>query len=155
MPFDALRKQSRELVGGTADASDDAKVVAVGLLNCYMGSDLVELNGMPLTMTLKPGENPVATPIVRALASRTAMVPNRRHEVVRLSDLDRQLVPLLDGSNDRKQLAEKLAEVTQSGLLNIQKDGAPLTDANEIREAIGSVLDQALTNIAKMGILVK
>ena len=155
VPFDALRKQARELVGGTADATEDAKVVAVGLLNCYMGSDLVELHGMPITMALQPAENPVAMPIVRALAARTAMVPNRRHEVVRLSDLDRQLVPMLDGSNDRKQLADKLTEVAKSGQLNIQKDGNPLTDAGEIRDAIGSVMDQALINVGKMGVLVK
>ena len=159
VPFDVLRKRARELVGGDAadarQAAEDTKTVAVGLLNCYMGSDLVELHGMPLTFATDPGERPEATALARTLAARSAMVPNRRHEVVRLSDLDRQLVPLMDGSHDRNQIADRLTEVAKQGLLNIQKDGAALTDAGEIRDAIGSVLDQALVNVAKLGILVK
>ena len=154
VPFESLRKQAREQVSG-ADSGDDTKTVGVGLLNCYMGSDLVELHGMPITFATQPSDKPVATQLARALSARSPMVPNRRHEVVRLSDLDRQLVPLLDGNHDRDQLADKLAEIAQSGLLNIQKDGQQLTEAGEIREVIGTVLDQALTNIGKMGILVK
>ena len=159
VPFDALRKQARELLGGgTGDErqmAEDTVTIAVGLLNCYMGSDLVELHGMPITFVRTPGDKPVAMPLARAQAVRGPMVTNRRHEVVRLNDLDRQLVPLLDGAHDRAMIADKLTVVAQAGALSIQKDGQPLTDDVQIKAALGSVLDQALANVAKMALLVQ
>ena len=159
LPFDVLRRQARELLGGDTggpeQAADDTVTIAVGLLNCYMGSDLVELHGMPVTIVRQPGDRPVATPLARVQAARGAMVTNRRHEVVRLNDLDRQLVPLLDGTNDRGAIADKLTVVAQSGGLSIQKDNQKLEDPAQIRAALGSVLEQALGNVAKMALLVQ
>ncbi len=160
VPFDHLRKQARELLGG-ADATDpkviadDTSTIAIGLLNCYMGSDLVELHGMPITFVKTPGEKPVADPLAREQAAHSPMVTNRRHEVVKLNDLDRHLLPLLDGAHDRPAIVEKLAVVAQSGALNIQKDGLTLYDGAEIQGALLSVIDQALENVARMALLVK
>ena len=159
VPFDVLRKQAREVIGGDAadpkTIAEDTQVVAVGLLNCYMGSDLVELHGMPITFARQAGERPTALPIARVQAARGLAVTNRRHEVVRLNDLDKHLVPLLDGSNDRTTLIDKLTVVAQSGSLNVQKDGLTLYDAKEIRTALTSIMDQALANVARMALLVK
>ena len=160
VPFDVLRKQAREVIGGADPAdpktvAEDTQVVAVGLLNCYMGSDLVELHGMPVTFARQASERPVALPIARVQAQRGLAVTNRRHEVVRLNDLDKHLIPLLDGTNDRATLIDKLAGVAQSGALNVQKDGLTLYDPTEIRGALSSIIDQALANVARMALLVK
>ena len=158
VPFDVLRKQARELLGdASADpkqAGEDTITVAIGLLNCYMGSDLVELYGMPITFAKTVGEKPTAVGLARVQAKRGHAVANRRHEVVRLNDLDRHLVPLLDGQHDRAAILDALVEVAKGGALNIQKDGLPLYDADEIRTALDSVMDQALGNVAKMALLV-
>jgi len=82
-------------------------------------------------------------------------VTNRRHEVVRLNDLDKHLVPLLDGTNDRATLVEKLTAVALTGSLNVQRDGLTLYDAGEITTALTSVIDQALANVARMALLVE
>jgi methyltransferase-like protein/cyclopropane fatty-acyl-phospholipid synthase-like methyltransferase len=159
IPFDQLRKQARERIGG-ADINDpkviadDTQVIAVGLLNCYMGSDLVELHGMPITFARQPGVKPTAFPLARVQASRGPVVTNRRHEVVRLNDLDRHLVPMLDGTNDRAALIEKLTAIAQGGQLNVQKDNMTIYDPNEIKQALTSVMDQALLNVARMALLV-
>jgi methyltransferase-like protein len=163
VPFDQLRKAAREKIGGadTADpktVAEDTALIAVGLLNCYMSSDLVELHGMPLTFLRKPGDKPTALMWSRMQASQAtpgkqAIVTNRRHEVIRLNDLDRHLIPLLDGSNDRAGIAEKLTAVAQRGEMNVQKDGAVLTDPKDVKLAITSILDQALQNVANQGLL--
>lgn len=160
VPFDVLRKQARELVGG-ADPTDakviaeDTQTLAIGLLNCYMGSDLVELHGMPINFTRVPGEKPAVLPLARIQADRGPTVTNRRHEVVRLNDLDKHLVPLLDGTNDRAAIVDKLTAVAQTGALNVQKDGLTIYDPKEIKQALSSVIDQALSNVARMAILVQ
>lgn len=159
VPFDQVRKQARELIGGDAtdpkQIAEDTQVLAVGLLNCYMGSDLVELHGAPITFARVAGPKPVAIALARYQAGRGAVVTNRRHEVVRLNDLDKHLVPLLDGTNDRAALVEKLTAVALTGALNVQRDGLTLYDAGEITKALTSVIDQALANVARMALLVE
>lgn len=159
VPFDLLRKQAREAIGG-GDPTDpkliaeDTQVLAVGLLNCYMGSDLIELHGMPVTFLRTAGDKPTVLPLARAQAAKAPVVTNRRHEVVRLNDLDRHLVPLLDGTNDKAALADKLAKVAATGQLNVQKDGLTIYEPKEVHTALTSIMDQALANVARMALLV-
>ncbi|HET6574632.1 MAG TPA: class I SAM-dependent methyltransferase [Fimbriiglobus sp.] len=160
VPFDLLRKQARELIGGGDPAlpkviAEDTQTLAVGLLNCYMGSDLVELHGMPITFARQAGPTPVVLPLARWQAQRGVFATNRRHEVVRLNDLDKHLVPMLDGTNDRTALVEKLAQAAQTGALNVQKDGMTLYDPEAVRAALTSVIDPALANVARLALLVQ
>ena len=159
IPFDLLRKQARELVGGDDQNSprvtaEDSQLVAVGLLNCYMSSDLIELYGMPITFARSAGAYPMALALARIHAAKTGIIANRRHEVVKLNELDRQLIPLLDGSNDRAALVTKLTEASLAGAITVRQHDAPLTDPVQIRAALETILDAALGNVARMGILV-
>ena len=157
IPFDLLRQQSRERVGGMTNdpkqVAEDTQVIAVGLLNCYMSSDLVELHGMPITFNKKPGDKPTALPWARLQAQKMGVVTNRRHEVIRLNDLDKHLIPALDGTNDKAAIVEKLAGVALAGQLNVQKDNITLYDPAEIKTALNSVIDQALQNVANQALL--
>jgi methyltransferase-like protein/SAM-dependent methyltransferase len=157
LPFDVLRKQAREKVGGSVDdpktIAEDTATIAVGLLNCYMSSDLVELHGMPVTFNRKAGTKPTVLPWARIQATKGMVVTNRRHEVIRLNDLDKQLIPLLDGTHDKKALVEKLIGVAKAGSLNVQKDGVTLYEEKDIKAALDSVMEQAIQNVADRGLL--
>ena len=155
--YDALRRQARDLIGGIPTdpkvTADDTQTLAVGLLNCYMGSDLVELHGAPIVYTRTPGDKPTALPLARLQATRGPIMANRRHEVVRLNELDRHLIPLLDGTNDRAALVEKLTALTKENKMQVQRDGAPIYEEADIRLALQSVIDQALLNVARLGVM--
>ncbi len=157
VPFDALRRQARERLGGRSDdaakAAEDTTLIAVGLLNCYMGSDLVELHGMPITFARTAGERPVALPHAR-LTAASGTVANRRHEVVRLTELDRRLIPLLDGTRDRPALVNQLTDIAVSGALTVRKDDKPITDRDTLHAALASIIDEALTKVANTAVLV-
>jgi methyltransferase-like protein/2-polyprenyl-3-methyl-5-hydroxy-6-metoxy-1,4-benzoquinol methylase len=157
VPFDILRKEARTLIGGDPTdpklIAEDTQVIAVGLLNCYMGSDLIELHGMPITFARQVSDKPTALGLARIQAGRAAVVTNRRHEVVRLNDLDKHLVPLLDGTRDKSAIVAELTKVAQNGLLNVQKDGITISEPKEIQQALISVMDQALANVARMALL--
>lgn len=157
VPFDILRKTARERIGGDPNdpktVAEDTNVVAIGLLNCYMSSDLIELHGMPIVIQKKPSEKPSALKWARMQAARGASVTNRRHEVLRLNDLDRHLIPLLDGEHTKEQIVDGLAKVALSGQLNVQKDNITLSDQAEIRAALNSVIDQALQKVADQALL--
>jgi methyltransferase-like protein len=158
MPFDALRKAARERIGNvTTDPKqivEDTNMIAVGLLNCYMSSDLVELHGMPIQFNKKPGDTPAALPWARLQATKQTVVTNRRHEVIRTNDLDKQLIPLMDGKTTKAEIVEKLADVASRGLINVQKDGMTLHEPKDVKEAIKSIIDQAIQNVANQGLVV-
>ncbi len=157
LPFDALRRQARAMLGGNPDefrtAGEDGAALAVGLLSCYMGSDLIELHGVPIIFARTPGEQPVALPHARALAGRTGNVANRRHEVIRLNELDRQMIPLLDGTRTRPELVDELTAVAVTGKLTLRRNEVPLTDRAEIKAALGEIIDEALNRLGRMAVL--
>jgi methyltransferase-like protein/2-polyprenyl-3-methyl-5-hydroxy-6-metoxy-1,4-benzoquinol methylase len=156
VPFDELRQEARALAGGTADPAEDARALALGLLNSYISSDLVELHAVPLPVSRAPGERPTAlgSARLRAAAGATA-VANRRHELVRLNDLNQRLVPLLDGTRDRTEIIDRLTERALTGDLNVQKDNQKLTDPADVKAALAAVLDPALNELAAHALLVE
>lgn len=158
VPFEALRRQARERLGGHPDdpkrAAEDTTLLAVGLLNCYMGSDLIELFGMPVTFARTAGEKPLALAHARLTAAASATASNRRHEWIRLNEFDRRLIPLLDGTRDRAALVNELTEVALSGALTVRKENAPITDREGVHAALASIIDEALARVAGMGVLI-
>ncbi|MBX9583691.1 MAG: class I SAM-dependent methyltransferase [Gemmataceae bacterium] len=154
VPFAELLREARGLLGGPADPAD-AQNLALGLTNTYISSDLVELHAAPVLFARTPGEKPEAVRSARVrVADGGKAVANRRHELVKLTDLDLRLVPLLDGTRTRPELIEALTAKALAGELHVQRDGKPLAAAEDIRAALTAVLDQALKNLASQALLV-
>ena len=80
-------------------------------------------------------------------------VTTRRHEHYRTSELDRKLIPLLDGTRDRAALAAAMADLALAGQLRVERQGRPLTDPAELRQAVGEVLDKRLEDYARLALL--
>jgi methyltransferase-like protein/SAM-dependent methyltransferase len=153
VPFTELLSRALAKLNRPAHA-EDPQALALGLLNAYLASDLIELSAAPVTFARVPGERPVALAHARLRAAEGhATVANRRHDVVRLSDLAQKLVPLLDGTRNPDALADALTEATLAGDLSIQKGGHPLTDPEEIRAALVATLGPALTSLARDALL--
>jgi methyltransferase-like protein len=159
IPFDTLRKQAREIVGGydTLNArqqSEDTQLLALGLLNCYLTSDMIDLHGIPIPQSPPVSDRPVASHWARITAKENGNFTNRRHEVMRLNPLDRQLIPLLDGTHDHGFLVDSLTKDALADIIKVQRDGNPLTDPAEIRRALADSLPHALANLGRLGVLI-
>lgn len=154
VPFDELFRQARELTGGGPDA-EDFRGLALALLNSYISSDLFDLYAVPVVAARVPGEKPEVPRTARELAAHgVPVVPTRRHESLRLSDLERRLVPLLDGTRDREALADRLTERAVTGDLTVEKEGKRVTDPAEVKAALASVLPGVLNNLAASALLI-
>ena len=153
-PYPELVREARVVLGGPADPADTPNL-ALGLANTYIASDLIELHAAPVAFARTAGEKPTALRSARArIDLGGAAVANRRHELVKLTDLDLRLVPLLDGTRTRAELIDALAAKALAGDLRVQRDGQPLTAPDDIRAALTAVLDQALRNLASQALLV-
>ena len=82
------------------------------------------------------------------------MVTNLRHELVKLTDLDQRILPLLDGTHTRAELTEALVPKALAGELKVTRNNAPVTDEPGIRAALGAVVEPALQTLAGHAVIV-
>ncbi len=66
------------------------------------------------------------------------------HESVRLGDVERRLLPLLDGHTDRCHLVAALAEEAQAGRLVVQDQGRDVQDPARLETVLQEVVSDAL-----------
>lgn len=132
---------------------EESEALALGLLNTYIAADLLELHAAPISAGIA-GEKPIALPSVRArLAMGESCAANRRHDLFRPSDLDRKLLPLLDGTRDRAMLLDCLTDMAVREELTVQNNGQTMTNPTAIREALGPVLENTLDGFANAALL--
>lgn len=144
----AFADLDREVNALLGRQSDDAQQLSVALLNLYLSSNLIEFATVPIEKVGVSARS-VALATARArLEADQPGVPSRRHEFLRTNDLDRRLIPLLDGTRDRDALLDRLVEFGVTGELQIHKDNQRLTDPPAIRTALAGALDQALERYA-------
>jgi methyltransferase-like protein/SAM-dependent methyltransferase len=140
------------VVVDAAHANQDARRLAQPLLRCY-ATGAVELSTTPSAFTLALSDRPLASSFARLQAVTSNRVTNRRHELVTLNDLQRHILPLLDGSNDRAEILARLIEVTAAGALVVHDKGLRLTDSGRIRHVLDRPLSAALDSLARSAIL--
>ena len=158
VPFEALRAEARNLLGGTEPAAgQDARILAECLLNCYASASgtLVELHAHELPFVREPGERPVASPLARAQAADGLRVTNLRHEGVMLNAVDRQILLYLDGTRDRSALTDVVAGLVRSGELTVKEQDKPITDPDRVRQLSGPVVGERLSFLGRSALLVK
>jgi methyltransferase-like protein len=81
-------------------------------------------------------------------------VTSLRHHTVPVSDFDRQVLPLLDGTRNRAALLAELLERFRRGQLTLARAGKPVTERHEARAILASTLDQRLPQLASAALLV-
>ena len=140
-----------------AKAKDSAEERFLGseILTC-MAAGVVEWRLTPVPFTTEVGDKPETTPLARLEASRGYRVTSQRGDTVSLDELHRQLLRLLDGTRDRKALAEDLLAMFQRGELILHREGddkTPVRDEAGMRALLGPALDKALDNLAKKALL--
>ncbi len=76
---------------------------------------------------------------------------NLRHEMVRVCDVTRIILPMTDGTRTREQLAKEMLKKVQEGKLNLQAS-APLTDAQKL-DFLKQMLDKILGQMSANSLL--
>jgi methyltransferase-like protein/2-polyprenyl-3-methyl-5-hydroxy-6-metoxy-1,4-benzoquinol methylase len=75
------------------------------------------------------------------------------HETHMLSPLDRHLLPLLDGTRDRDALVDALLAVHRLNPIPIERDGNPVSNESEMRDALTDYIDGLPRHLAQMKLL--
>jgi methyltransferase-like protein/SAM-dependent methyltransferase len=155
LPFELLCQEARRRLGdGAYDTADDRRLLGASLLDGYLSTRLIELHMDAPHFTTAVSARPVASPLARFQARKGDRVANLRHELIILNELDRHILPQLDGTHDRGTLVEGLEGLVREGKLVAQKDGQPLRDAERLRAVLTESLEQCLGRLAQSALLI-
>ena len=130
--------------GSSADTSsqEDQSQLAANLLELYAAGKL-ELHVAPPPIAKCVAERPVASPWARFQIEQGRTVTNLRHQRVQMDSLAHRLVWLMDGTRDRSQLLDELAEWVEREGVSLPESGAPPGRSQPVtRSAIREILSQ-------------
>lgn len=154
LSFDELYALARAS-GSSSAATDpgDRQVLASDVLKSYT-ANIVELRTRRVDFVTSIGAHPTASRLAREQVKKDRVVTNQRHEAVVLDDVNRHLLPFLDGGHDREALLDELVRLVGNRVLNVQQDDAALTEGAALRAALAHALDQGLSKLARSALLV-
>ena len=115
---------------------------------------LADISTVPVVAGAEIADRPRAAELARFDArSGYSWTTNVRHETVHLNLVQRAVLPLLDGSHDRKAISVSLQKLVDSGDLQFSRAGEPLTEPTAITDAIDEHIDAALNVFRKTALL--
>jgi SAM-dependent methyltransferase len=105
IPFDRLHQEAAAALGGGADhIPAERDLLAAEILRLHLGG-AAELHRAASPFMLASGSRPEASTIARRDAPRGVASANLRHEPIVLREGERALLPLLDGTRTRAEIA--------------------------------------------------
>jgi len=114
---------------------------------------MVQISTEPIILPSEVAERPKAWAVARLdAASRAAVTATRRHELFELNPLATILLPLLDGTRTRDDLATHLTAFAREGQIVISGSGQRLLD-DALRGAATRLVDQFLKTALRAGLL--
>jgi methyltransferase-like protein len=146
------RLHREAVVVDTSQATSDTGPLAEPLLRCYATAH-VELSVYAPRFTLDVPERPAVPRIARHQASRGNAVTNLRHEEAQLNDVQRRILPYLDGTNDLAALTDKVVSQVAEGLLTVHDQGRPVSDPARLRQILDDAVRQNLPQLARLALL--
>ncbi|MEP6491165.1 MAG: class I SAM-dependent methyltransferase [bacterium] len=139
----------RAAANRSADAQPlavDQETLAVVVLQCAT-SGLVEFRALPSRFVGEAGKRPKASALARWQSLYFDTVSALGHWPLDVSGMERFLLPLLDGTNDRAQLVRLTERAFADGDLR-------MGDTALTPEQIAGVIDDVLTKLARSAVLV-
>jgi cyclopropane fatty-acyl-phospholipid synthase-like methyltransferase len=138
---------------GTAGPGEDRDGFARFLLEAHL-ANLVDFHTYDPPFTLTPGEKPVGAALARRQAAGSSKVVSLRNTLAELHDLDRALLPQLDGTRDRAALVDLMADWVTAGHLSINREDQSIVDPAEARAILQASLEERLKKLAADALIV-
>ncbi len=153
--FASLCEVVRERLAMPELAAEDRSRLAANLLKAFSYSvSLIELHAWIPPFVSDVSEKPLASAYARHQARSSDRVANLRHERVHLDALARFMLPLLDGTRTRDDLARILDDLVTAGRLKVADDPSRETDDAATLERVHREMDASLAWLARASLLV-
>jgi len=155
--FDALVAAALERCADGANGSQDRdgaiQRLSDNLRLCCLGG-VVDVHSEPPSFATQAGERPRADALARQAAKVAEAATNRRHEVLRLEPVDRQVLQLLDGQHDQAAIVDALVAAAAQGRFAVFEHQALLHDAEQSRRVLADLVPRSLERLARNAFLI-
>jgi methyltransferase-like protein/2-polyprenyl-3-methyl-5-hydroxy-6-metoxy-1,4-benzoquinol methylase len=146
LPFNALLKEALKIATVLPNYTLEASNGLASSLVYAFGKELLDIKGgMPPYVSVV-SERPQASALARHMCSTNMEVANLRHEMVRLSDLERAVLILADGTRSRRELLDGIMASRDNGSLTVSHhaDSSDTALATQTRDALLRLSSNAL-----------
>ncbi|GAC1471119.1 MAG: lysine methyltransferase [Isosphaeraceae bacterium] len=151
--FDELHADVLSRLGRTGlEEGSDPSTFASYLLQGHL-ANLVSFHTEDPPLASEPGDLPRAPSIARRDAALGARVVGLRGAFAVLQDIDRLILPLLDGTRDRAAVVDELASYTSDGRLQMHREGRAITDPAAVRALLSTSVEDSLVRLAGEALL--
>jgi methyltransferase-like protein/cyclopropane fatty-acyl-phospholipid synthase-like methyltransferase len=134
--------------------SDEGRAQLLQALYQTVIAGMVTLSNEPVAPGPDVSAKPRAIMLAQADAAANAeYTTNQRHETVAMDAAAKVVLPRLDGKSDAKALAALLLAAAKGGELSYNRDGMPITDADDLKAVIEGHVPNLLAGIAQAGLL--
>ncbi|WP_146118891.1 methyltransferase regulatory domain-containing protein [Blastopirellula marina] len=155
--FDDMIAHVQQTVEAAKTADPDAlrREMANNVIHLTVGG-LVELSYSPSRFTKEITVKPKTSGVSRLQAASVDRLTNGRHELIKLDDLTRHIVTLVDGEKTHHEIRNGLKTMLTDGTLTMRKDGEAMEPpSGEVLERIASeALAKALDRLSKAAMLI-
>lgn len=131
---------------------DSENILANDLLVLYTKPAAIEFFAAPPPVGKWASEFPLAASFARWQAGSTPLLTNLRHQTIAVSELQRRLLPLLDGQHSLAELQAALRALVQ-GLGPIEQFGGQALSAQSSGAELAQALQQLLDSLAAQSFL--
>jgi cyclopropane fatty-acyl-phospholipid synthase-like methyltransferase len=152
--FSELWDASFELLGRPSNSLGvDHAAFASSLLQAHM-MRLLELHSFDPPIATEVGERPRAGAMARRDAASGARVISLRNHFCTLEEIDRRVLPLLDGNRDRDAVADDLARLIEAGGCDLKSDEETIGEIPSDRRSLDEAVRSSLERIAGQALLI-
>lgn len=113
------------------------------------------ISTLPVECATRLAERPVAWRLAASDAPHSEMTANLRHAPMQLQPLQRELLPLLDGTRTRDDLVAHAVDLAERGVLLIDGPEGRLEGRDKFASFLGRATDDSLAGLLRFALLVE
>lgn len=155
--FDDLVAHVQQTAAGASEADPETlrREMANNIIHLTVGG-LVELSYSPSRFTKTISVKPKTSGVSRLQAASVDRLTNGRHELIKLDDLTRHIVTLLDGEKTHHEIRNGLKVMLTDGTLTMRKDGEamPAPDGEVLERIAQEAVAKSLDRLSKAAMLI-
>jgi methyltransferase-like protein len=123
--------------------------LAENLVQCF-AQRAIHFYTVAPPLASRAGERPRAFQVARHQAATQPRVTSLLHELVQLTDFDRQVLRMCDGERSRGEIVAQMANDVRSGKL---KASQPMNDPSQLQTALEKALNDGLARLVRVALL--
>jgi len=137
-----------------AESQKSRRVLADDLLHCY-AANAVEFHTWQADFATEVSQRPRVSRLASYMAEKEQFVVNQRHQGVHLDPVARELARLLDGTQDRPALLQRVKKLVDDGTLVVNRKGDSSENAAKAKGDLSEAVEEGLAKLAVNALLIE